>query len=145
MSLPCAGQKGRYQFVVATHVDRGHIHNHIIYNAVSEGHDRKYRNFWGSTFAVRRASDRLCLENNLSIVENPKPTGKSYGEWLGDKKPPSGQEKVRRGIDAAALAEKPADLSAFSGRYGGVRLCRPAPGPLPLVSRSGAGEGHALP
>lgn len=104
--------KGRYQFIVATHIDRGHIHNHIIYNAVSEGHDRKYRNFWGSTFAVRRASDRLCLENNLSIVENPKPTGKSYGEWLGDKKPPSGQEKVRRGIDAV-LAEKPANFAAF--------------------------------
>lgn len=104
--------KGRYPFIVATHIDRGHIHNHIIYNAVSECHDQKYRNFWGSIFAVRRASDRLCLENNLSIVENPKPTGKSYGEWLGDKKPPSGQEKVCRGIDAA-LAEKPADFAAF--------------------------------
>lgn len=97
--------KGRYQFIVATHIDRGHIHNHIIYNAVSEGHDRKYRNFLGSTFAVRWASDRLCLENNLSIVENPKPTGKSYGEWLGDKKPPSGQEKVRALVERIAGTE----------------------------------------
>ena len=53
--------------------------------------DRKFRNFWGSTRAVRRLSDTICIENGLSIVENPKPHGKSYNKWLGEQaKPPIG-------------------------------------------------------
>ena len=53
---------------------------------------RKFRNFWGSSFALRRLSDRLCLENGLSIVENPKPRSKgkyrNYGEWQKERKCP---------------------------------------------------------
>ena len=44
--------------------------------------DRKFRNFWGSTRAVRRLNDTICIENGLSIVENPKLHGKSYNKWL---------------------------------------------------------------
>lgn len=61
--------KGKHQFVVATHIDHAHIHTHIIYNATKIDARHKYRNFLGSSFALRRASDRLCLENGLSIVE----------------------------------------------------------------------------
>ena len=49
------------------------LHNHIIWNSTSLDCTRKFRNFWGSTRAVRRLSDTLCVENGLSIVENPKP------------------------------------------------------------------------
>lgn len=104
--------KGRHQFVVATHIDHAHIHNHIIYNSTCMDGKHKYRNFLDSSFALRRASDKLCLENGLSVVENLK-TGKThYGKWLGDKKDPSFQDKLRQANDAA-LAEKPKDYKAF--------------------------------
>ena len=67
--------KGNHAFVVCTHIDKSHIHNHIIWSSVSLEYDRKFRNFWGSTKAVRRLSDTICIENELSIVENPKPHG----------------------------------------------------------------------
>lgn len=104
--------KGKHQFIVCTHTDRDHIHNHIIYSAVAVDGKRKFRNFWNSTKAVRRLSDRLCLENGLSVIENPKPSKGHYGKWLGDGKPKSWQDKLRAAIDAA-LAQKPADFDAF--------------------------------
>lgn len=104
--------KGKHQFVVATHIDHAHIHTHIIYNATKIDARHKYRNSLGSSFALRRASDRLCLENGLSIVENPKPSRTHYGRWLGDKKKLSFQDKLRMAIDAA-LAEKPKNYDAF--------------------------------
>ena len=69
--------KGKHAFIVCTHIDKSHIHNHIIWSAVNLDCDRKFRNFWGSTKAVRRLSDTICIENGLSIVENPKPHGKN--------------------------------------------------------------------
>ena len=104
--------KGRYQFVVATHIDKNHIHNHVIFSAVSEDAGRRFRDFLGSAKAVRKISDRLCLENGLSVIENPKRGKKDYGKWLGDKKPLSAQEKIRAAIDAA-LAQHPADFASF--------------------------------
>lgn len=73
---------------------------------------KKFRNFWGSAWAVRRINDRLCLEHGLSIVENPKPSRGHYGTWLGSEKQPSFQEQMRRAIDAA-LEEKPEDFEEF--------------------------------
>ena len=71
--------------------------------------DRKFRNFWGSTRAVRRLNDTICIENGLSIVENPKPYGKSYNKWLGDQAKPSHRELLRVAIDQA-LEQKPGSL-----------------------------------
>lgn len=104
--------KGQHQFIVATHIDKQHIHNHIVYNSTSLDCTRKFSDFLGSGRAVRRISDRLCLEHGLSIIENPKPGKHGYGKWLGDQKPVSWQDKLRDAIDAA-LVEKPADLNAF--------------------------------
>lgn len=104
--------KGNNAFVVCTHTDKAHIHNHIIWNAVTVDCDRKFRNFWGSTKAVRRLNDTICIENGLSIVENPKPHGKSYNKWLGDAAKPSHRELLRVAIDNA-LAQKPKDLEAL--------------------------------
>ena len=101
--------KGKHAFIVCTHIDKAHIHNHIIWSSVNLECDRKFRNFWGSTRAVRRLSDTICIENGLSIVENPKPHGKSYDQWLGDQAKPSHRELLRAAIDNA-LAQKPADL-----------------------------------
>ena len=101
--------KGNHAFVVCTHIDKSHIHNHIIWSSVSLEYDRKFRNFWGSTKAVRRLSDTICIENELSIVENPKPHGKSYNKWLGDQAKPSHRELLRVAIDNA-LSQSPADF-----------------------------------
>ena len=57
--------KENHAFVVCTHIDKSHIHNHIIWSSVSLEYDRKFRNFWGSTKAVRRLSDTICIENEL--------------------------------------------------------------------------------
>ena len=104
--------KGKYQFVVATHTDHAHIHNHIIFNSTSIDHTQKFRNFLGSSEAIRKISDKLCLENGLSIIEAPKQGPSHYGKWLGDKKPLSWQEKLRQTIDAV-MAQKPADFDTF--------------------------------
>ena len=104
--------KGNHAFVVCTHIDKSHIHNHIIWSSVSLEYDRKFRNFWGSTKAVRRLSDTICIENRLSIVENPKLHGKSYNKWLGDQAKPSHRELLRVMIDRA-LEQNPADFDAL--------------------------------
>ena len=101
--------KGNHAFVVCTHIDKSHIHNHIIWSSVSLEYDRKFRNFWGSTKAVRQLSDTICIENGLSIVENPKLHGKSYNKWLGDQAKPSHRELLRVAIDNA-LSQSPADF-----------------------------------
>lgn len=80
--------KGNNAFIVCTHIDKAHIHNHIIWNSVNLDCDRKFRNFRGSTRAVRRLNDTICIENGYSIVENPKLHGKSYNKWLGDQAKP---------------------------------------------------------
>lgn len=93
--------KGNHAFIVCTHIDKAHVHNHIIWSSVNLDCDRKFRNFWGSTKAVRRLSDTICIENGLSIIENPNPHGKSYNKWLGDKAKPSHREQLRMMIDQA--------------------------------------------
>jgi len=107
--------KEKYQFFVCTHTDRGHIHNHIYYCSTAFDRSRKFHNFWGSAFAVRRLSDRVCLEHGLSIIKNPKQHSKGqykhYGEWLGDK-PLSFQQRLKAQIDIC-LAEKPQSMDAF--------------------------------
>ena len=90
-------------------IDKSHIHDHIIWSSVSLEYDRKFRNFWGSTKAVRRLSDTICIENGLSIVENPKLHGKSYNKWLGDQAKPSHREMLRVAIDNA-LSQSPDDF-----------------------------------
>ena len=107
--------KGKYQFFVCTHIDKGHIHNHIYYNSTAQDCSRKFHNFIGSSFAVRRLSDRVCIEHELSVIQNPKQHSKGrflhYAQWIGEK-PPSAQQRVRLGI-VAALEQKPADFPAF--------------------------------
>lgn len=107
---------GKYAFFVATHTDKAHIHNHIYYNSTSLDCTRKFRDFIGSGRAVRRLSDRICLENDLSVITNPKLHSKGcflhYGAWLGTERQPSCKEQLRLAINEA-LAKRPADFDAF--------------------------------
>ena len=108
--------KGNHAFFVATHTDRHHVHNHIYYNSVSLDCTRKYRDFFRSGRALRRLSDRVCIEHELSVIQNPKLPSQGpfrhYGEWLGDAKRPSQKEQLRAIIDEV-LTQSPADLPAF--------------------------------
>ena len=107
--------KGKHAFFVATHTDKKHIHNHIYYNPISLDYTRKFRDFWRSAGALRRLSDRVCLEHDLSVIQHPKLHSKGrflhYGQWIGER-PPSAQQRVRLAI-VSALEKKPADFDAF--------------------------------
>ena len=73
--------KNAHAFIVATHVDKAHIHNHIIFNSTTIDCMGKFRNPLRSNKIVRRISDQICLENGLSVIENPKPSRGHYGTW----------------------------------------------------------------
>ena len=107
--------KGKYQFFVCTHTDKAHIHNHIYFNATAFDRSRKFHNFIGSSFALRRLSDRVCIEHELSVIQNPCQHSKGrflhYGQWIGEK-PPSAKQRVRLAV-LAALEKKPTDFADF--------------------------------
>ena len=108
--------KGKHAFFVATHTDRAHIHNHIYYNSTTLDCTRKYKDFWRSASALRRLSDRVCLENDLSVITDPKLHSKGrflhYGQWLGPERPPSAKVRLKAAI-GEALAKRPADFADF--------------------------------
>jgi len=91
------------------------VHGFVHGNSTAFDCSRKFHNFLGSSFALRRLSDRVCLEHDLSVIQNPKQHSKGrflhYGQWIGEK-PPSAQQRVRLAI-IAALEKKPADFAAF--------------------------------
>ena len=66
--------KGQHQFVVATHVDKAHIHTHIEINSTNLNCDGKLRDVKGSAMVLRRLNDELCRAHGLSVIENPKPS-----------------------------------------------------------------------
>lgn len=94
--------KGKHAFVVCTHIDRHHVHNHIIFNSTTLDCDRKFEDFKRSGRAIRRISDLLCAQHGLSVIAHPGPgRGRDYGKWLGDAKEPSWQQKLKIQIDEA--------------------------------------------
>jgi len=90
--------KGKHAYIVATHVDKHHAHNHIIVNSTTLDCTHKFKDFKRSGFAVRRLSDILCVEHGLSVIENPQPSRGSYADWLGNK-PPSWSEQIKQKVD----------------------------------------------
>ncbi len=104
--------KGKNAFIVCTHVDRAHVHNHIVFSAVDLDCSRKFRDFHGSGRALARINDTLCIENGYSVVEAPKRQGKSYNKWLGDRADLSHRERLCIAIDEA-LKQKPDSFAAL--------------------------------
>ncbi|HCC35228.1 MAG TPA: relaxase [Ruminococcaceae bacterium] len=104
--------KGRHAFIVATHIDKRHVHNHIVFNSTTLDCTKKFDDPKRSGKIIRRISDQICLENGLSVIDNPKPARGHYGTWLGDEKKPSQRDKLMTHIDDA-LDKKPADFDAF--------------------------------
>ena len=108
--------KGRHAFIVTTHVDTNCVHNHILWNSTRLDCRKKFRNFIGSAFALRRCSDVLCAENGFLVIRNPKASrGKNYSKYMySGSKPPSYQEQIRNAIDEA-LNQSPKTFEDFIG------------------------------
>ena len=99
--------KGQHAFIIATHVDKAHIHNHIIYNSTTLSSDRKFRNFWFCGVALQRLSDLVCLENGLSVIEPVKPSQRVKRTEYPNRR--SFREDIRDAIDSC-LEQNPKDM-----------------------------------
>ena len=99
--LADAVTKGQYEYVLTTHIDRGHVHNHIIFCAVNFVDHHKYNSNRRSYYGIRNMSDRLCRENGLSVVVPSKGSkGKSYAEYQAEKVGASWKGKLKIAVDA---------------------------------------------
>ena len=90
---------GKYEFVLTTHVDKGHIHNHLIFNAVSFVDHKHYHSNKRSYHFIRRTSDRLCQEHGLSVIVPGQDKGKSYIEHTAAKAGTSYKARLKAAID----------------------------------------------
>ena len=98
--LADAVTKGQYEYVLTTHIDKGHVHNHIIFCAVNFVDYHKYNSNKRSYYGIRNMSDRLCRENGLSVVVPQKGgKGKSYAEYLAEKTGTSWKGKLKIAVD----------------------------------------------
>ena len=102
--------KGKYAFIVATHTDRAHVHNHIVFNSTSIDGTRKFKNFWLSSIALQRVSDLVCLENGLSVI-TPKPY-KERAKRTNYPRRVKNRDVICEDIDTV-LQKKPESFEAF--------------------------------
>ena len=99
--LADAVTKGQHEYVLTTHIDKGHIHNHIIFCAVNFVDYHKYNSNKRSYYGIRNMSDKLCRENGLSVVVPGKGSkGKSYAEYQAEKTGTSWKGKLKIAVDA---------------------------------------------
>ena len=101
--------KGKYAFIVATHTDKAHIHNHIIVNAVSTNGKQKLQNRMRSIEDVQALSDQICEAHQKSVIEDPQKNNNVYSNWIGFKGKPNHRDLLREDIDHA-MAQKPRDF-----------------------------------
>ena len=90
---------GKYEFVLTTHIDRNHVHNHLIFNAVSFQDHKHYHSNKRSYHFIRRTSDRICKEHGLSVIVPGRDKGKSYIEHQAEQNGTSYKAKLRAAID----------------------------------------------
>lgn len=100
---------GEHQFIVATHVDKKHIHNHIEFNSTALDCSHKFNNVKNSFLPLRKANDRICQEFGLNIIEEPQEKGKHYAEWAAEKNGKSWKNLLRKNIDRILPAVKTFD------------------------------------
>ena len=93
--------EGKYSYIVATHIDKGHVHNHIIFCAADNIKHEKYHDCKKSYYHIRHLSDELCTEHQLSVILPTNSRGKNYKEWLSNKNGASWKTKLKKDIDEA--------------------------------------------
>ena len=91
--------EGKYSYVVTTHIDKGHVHNHIIFCAADNIEHDKYHDCKQSYYRIRKLSDELCKEHNLSVIIPGGQRGKKYNEWQADKNGTSSKPQIRKDIN----------------------------------------------
>ena len=91
--------EGKYSYVLTTHIDKGHIHNHIIFCAADNIEHNKYHDCKQSYYHIRKLSDDLCKEHNLSIIIPGGERGKKYKEWQSDQNGSTWKTQLRRDIN----------------------------------------------
>ena len=89
----------KHEYIIATHIDKGHIHNHIIMNQVDFRDHTRFRMNIGTFYKLRELNDEICEVNGLSIIKDPKSKGKSYYEWQLAKKGFSYKKRLKDSID----------------------------------------------
>ena len=99
MELASAILGGKHEFVLTTHVDKDHLHNHLIFNAVSFVDHKKYHSNRQSYHFIRRTSDRICKEHGLSVITPGQDKGKSYAEYHAEKQGTSYKAKLKIAVD----------------------------------------------
>lgn len=97
---------GKYSYVVATHIDHDHVHNHIVFCATDNIEHKKYDDNKRSYHHIRQLSDELCNEHNLSIIKPGPKRGTKYNEWAANKEGKSWKTKLRNDIDECIKASK---------------------------------------
>lgn len=90
---------GRYSYIVSTHTDKNHCHNHIIFCAADNITHKKYHDCKRSYWNIRHINDELCEEHNLSVIKENKHIGKSYKEWMADKAGTSWKSRLKSDIN----------------------------------------------
>lgn len=90
---------GRFQYVCAMHIDRGHVHNQIVSNSVSFVDGKKFYDQKKTLYQIRQESDQLCRDNGLSVIEHPKDRGVSYYEYTQRREGQSWKQLLRKNID----------------------------------------------
>lgn len=96
--------EGKYSYVVSTHIDKGHVHNHLIFCAADNIDHKKYNDCKRSYYHIRHLSDDLCKEHNLSIITPGKEHGKPYQKWLSGQTSATDISSIRKDINAAIKA-----------------------------------------
>ena len=91
---------GKYSYVIATHIEKDHVHNHIIFCATDNIEHKKYNTCKKSYYNIRKLSDELCKEHQLSTIVACQQRGKKHREWEAAKNGKSWKDKLRRDIDA---------------------------------------------
>lgn len=95
--------KGKYEYVIATHIDKGHCHNHIIFNAVNYVDFHAYRSNKQTYRQMRQLSDEICREHGLSVIPPSQGKGVSYKEYTEAKKGTSWKQKLKQTIDRCVI------------------------------------------
>ena len=96
--------EGKYSYVVTTHIDKGHVHNHIIFCATDNIEHNKYHDCKQSYYRIRKLSDELCNEHNLSVIIPGGERGKKYNEWQSDRNGTAWKTQIRKDINATIKA-----------------------------------------
>ena len=100
---------GKYEYVLTTHIDKDHVHNHLIFNAVDFVDYHAYKSYKRIYYDMREVSDRLCKENGLSVIPPSQNKGMGYKEYTEAKRGTSWKQKLKQNIDRLIITAKDYD------------------------------------